>query len=212
MSKPQIIEQDNYEVALKIARDKWAKQDLAVQAQRCNAEIRQSGDQTTVVLDFLYTKCEVTHPDGQVRFAEKEGEPDIWEQILMLHYIGSDFPLVQSEKVIAYSEIPDGKFYDAAYKKRTRGFMLKVFGDRPDAMLAAAKSLGATQADMGDVSACVRAFPNINLYLVMWRGDDEFPPDASILLEDRIQGFLDAEDIAVLGGITVSRVVKALNR
>jgi len=58
----------------------------------------------------------------------------------------------------------------------------------------------------------VRAFPLVDVHVLLWRGDDEFPPDASVLLGERIRGFLDAEDTAVLAGLVVSYLAKAASR
>ncbi len=127
--RPAVIEQDNYEVALKLARENWRKLDPALQAELCGAGFSVSSGQARLALPFLGRPTEVTHPEGEVRFAKKEEEPAMWEQILVLHYLASNKPVPDSEKLIAFSEIPDGRFYDAAYQKRTRNFLLGVCGN-----------------------------------------------------------------------------------
>lgn len=207
-AKPTVIEQDNYEVALKLTQEKWRAQEPTEQSRRCGADFVEQGGEAIASLLFLYRQVEVTHPGGEVRFASAEGQPAIWEQILILHYLTSEGELSSSEKLIAYSELPDGKFYDAAYQKRTKNYLLGVFGRAPDLLRATAEAVGAEFTEMGDISFRVQAFPNLRLQIIMWRGDDEFPPDASILLEERIQSYLNAEDVAVLGGMAVGLLAK----
>jgi hypothetical protein len=43
--------------------------------------------------------------------------------------------------------------------------------------------------------------------LVLWSGDEEFPPDATVLFDQSIQGLLSAEDIAVMSGSLVYRLI-----
>jgi hypothetical protein len=49
--------------------------------------------------------------------------------------------------------------------------------------------------------------PRIAIHLALWEGDDEFPPEAGILFDANIQHELAAEDIAVLSGILVYRLM-----
>jgi hypothetical protein len=205
--------QDNYEAALRIAQERWRALDPARQAARSGAEARRSeSGGGAVSVRFLERDFEVTHPDGRVRLAGAEAAPPVWEQILVLHYLCSERPVPDSDRVIAFSEIPDGRFYDATYQRRTKLQLLRVFGEAPERLLDAARAAGAQPASMADVAVTVRAFPLVDVHVLLWRGDDEFPPDASVLLGDRIRGFLDAEDTAVLAGMVVSHLAKAARR
>ena len=41
------------------------------------------------------------------------------------------------------------------------------------------------------------------MLLILWKGDDEFPPEGSILFDRGINKILSAEDIAWLSGMVV---------
>jgi hypothetical protein len=208
--QPVLIEQDNYQVALRLAQERWRSLDPERQAIRSGAEVGRGTDEKPVVsVNFLGQSVEVTHPWGIVRRADSKAALPLWEQILVLHYLCSERPVPTTARVIAYSEVPDGKFYDQAYQKRTKLYLLKVFGADPNRLLPASRSLGATPASFGDLSVRVPAFPRVDLYVVLWRGDEEFAPNASVLLGESIVSFLDAEDIAVLASILVGYLAKA---
>ena len=192
-----------------MVREKWRKQDPALQAKRCGAGFFLSGDEKIVKLPFFGQIMEATHPEGDVKSAESGEKPPISEQILILHYLSSDYPFPETDKLIAYSEIPDGKFYDAPYQKRTRNYLLGVFGTRLETLKAAAKMLDAEFEDRGDIAFSLEAFPKVRVHFVCWEGDDEFEPEASVLWENSVQAFLDAESIAVLGTMAVGRLAKA---
>lgn len=207
--RPEIIEQDNYEMALRLAQEKWRQLDPRRQAAHAGAELSEEKGRRIVSFAFLGERVEVTHPEGRVGRAGEGWVLPLWEQILILHYLCSERPVPVSDRVIAFVELPEGRFYDAAYQKRTKSRLLKVFGADPERLLAAARKLGAAPAALGDVAVKLRAFPRVDLYVALWRGDEEFPPDASVLLGERIIGFLDAEDTAVLASLVVGRLAKA---
>ena len=83
--------------------------------------------------------------------------------------------------------------------------------DLPETLLPAAARLGGRPWDRGDVSAVVPAFPRVEVHVVLYRGDDDFPPAATMLFSSDIASFQSAEDVAVLGGATVSRLARALS-
>ena len=208
--KPDLVEQDNLEVAQRLARERWRSLDPVRQAARAGAEARPSEDgQHVVSFSYFAQDIEVTHPGGEVGRAGGSDPLKLPEQILLLHYLCSGEPIPEGDRIIAYSEIPDGRFYEDAYQRRTRNFLLAVFGEDPDKMAGAAKTLNAEPAELGDVSVKVRALPLIDIYPVLYRGDEEFPADASVLLGERIRGFFNAEDTAVVAGLSVSYLARA---
>ena len=208
--KPHLVEQDNLEVAQRLAQQRWRSLDAKQQAARAGAQARQGeAGQHIVSLSYFAQDIEVTHPGGEVRRADGNDPLKLPEQILVLHYLCAEGPIPDGDRVIAYSEIPDGKFYDDAYQRRTKLFLLGVFGAQPERMPEAARTLNAEPAELGDFSVKVRAFPLVDIYPVLWKGDEEFPADASVLLSERITGFLNAEDAAMVAGLTVSYLARA---
>ena len=133
----------------------------------------------------------------------------IWDAILVLHYLGSDGPLPPRDEPIAFGDLPEGRFYDPAFQGRCRVPLERRFGPAPEKLLAAAEKLGGRAWDRGDVSVVIPAFPRVDVYLVFYRGDVEFPPSATVLFSSDVAAFLSAEDIAVLGGAVVSRLGRA---
>ena len=57
-------------------------------------------------------------------------------------------------------------------------------------------------------SAPFTAFPRAPLTYVLWKGDDEFPPDASILFDSTVSDYLSNDDIHNLCESIVWRLVR----
>jgi len=53
-------------------------------------------------------------------------------------------------------------------------------------------------------------FPRVEAVVVLFKGDEEFPPEANILYKDDIVNFLPLEDVAVLSGLVAGRLKRAL--
>jgi hypothetical protein len=82
--------------------------------------------------------------------------------------------------------------------------MVTTFGGKPDLLLKVATELyGAVPFDQGDVSVVVRALPHVPIALILWEGDEEFPPEGNVLFDRSIIGLLSAEDVAWLSGMVV---------
>ena len=51
------------------------------------------------------------------------------------------------------------------------------------------------------------SFLSVPVALVLWRGDEEFPPDGTILFDRTVSKLLSAEDIAWIAGMVVYPLV-----
>lgn len=202
----QILEQDNYKVALGLAREAFALLDPEAQALRCGGKLVAAPP--SIEVPYFDLRCIVSHPDGAVRV---EGSPEPlreWEHILLLHYLTSTARVPREEDPIPFSEVPSGAFYDAAFQRRVKNHFLSVFAAKPHLLAPAAVKLGGEAVPgAGDVTARIAAFPRVILTFSLWRADEEFPADMRLLLSSSIAAYLSTEDIAVLGGIAAGKLM-----
>ncbi len=129
------------------------------------------------------------------------------EKIVIAHYLLKANGSKLTGNLINFRQIPDGHFYYSAFQKRATDPLRFTFGGNPRALLDCGVELGATPSTYGDYSIRVSVLPRVPLILVVWKGDDEFPPEASILFDDSIVNYLPIEDIAVISGMTVYRLM-----
>ena len=200
---------DDYKKAFEIAKVDLEKANPKRIADQSGASLSydQEGS-VTLSLEFLNKQLDIEWPSMRFSAAKDKKEIPIQQQVLILHYLqGCQGSKVEGQWV-AYQEIPDGRFYLDAFVQRAKQPLLKAFGSTPDLLPDLAKQLYDAQPfDHGDVSVVVRALPKIPVALLIWRADDEFPPEASILFDRSIQEILSAEDIAWLAGMVVYPLV-----
>jgi hypothetical protein len=126
---------------------------------------------------------------------------------LLEHYaIAKTTPL--KGKLVKFKDIPGGHAYEGAFDKRAIQPVAQFFGEKPAEMTQAAKLLGGVERSFGDASFEVEALKGIPLTYILW-GVEEFPAVANILYDESASNYLPTEDLAVLGEVTTSRLIKA---
>jgi len=81
-----------------------------------------------------------------------------------------------------------------------------TFSFRLDAFRAAAEKMGAEAVKHGDAGYCFTLIGDYRMQILIWQGDDEFPPNAQVLYSDNFADGFAAEDRVVAGDILISTI------
>ena len=143
---------------------------------------------------------------------QSNGNPvPIPEKIIILHYLLTARGESLKRNLITFRQIPEGPFSYSAFLKRALEPLIQTFGSEPQRLLDCGFKLGGIQAELGDVSVTFNALPRVPVTIVVWGGDDELPPEGSILFDESIVSYLPSEDIAVMCGMMVYELIQ-INR
>ncbi len=203
---------DDFEQALELGKRELAGKNPHLLARFSGTTIqRDEGGHPSLSLRFLGRPISIPWPGLEIRTQDNGGSLSIQQQILIFHYLLGAW---RSSGVkilgdwIAYREVPDGRFYLDAFLKRAQRPLVQAFGEQPERLVELAQSgYGARPFDQGDHSVIVHPLPLVPVALILWRGDEEFPPDGNILFDRSISSILSAEDIAWLAGMVVYPLV-----
>ena len=55
----------------------------------------------------------------------------------------------------------------------------------------------------GDIAYQLEIFPGYLVQMILWEGDEEFPPSSQILFSDNFPVSFAAEDMAVMGDVII---------
>ncbi len=195
---------DDYRKAVELGKKELMGKDPKQIAHRSGAICDEGDDGTALSIDFLNRNIVVSWPELDFRYTTDGDEVPIQQQVLLLHYLNLATNVRISGEWIAYQEVPDGKFYLDAFLRRAKSPMVQGFGSNPELLVKlATKVYGATLLDQGDLAVVVQALPLVPVALILWKGDDEFSPEGTILFDRTVSRVLSAEDIAWLAGMII---------
>jgi hypothetical protein len=130
-------------------------------------------------------------------------------QILILHYLSSCADVGVKDRDVSFAMLPAGSVYASAFDHRVLRRVSTEFGDRTALLVEAGERLGGTRLAMGDASVRLLPFPKMPVKIIVWRGDDEIPANASFLFDESAADILPVEDLCVLAEDTVERLINA---
>jgi len=199
------ISKESFELALRLATTKLSN-------MKAEEICRNSGasriDDDRILIHYLNRPYQVVISTGEISLEDKEENVPIKDQILILHYLTQANGTPFTNKVITYGQIGGGKFYVPVFIKRNIDPMLKSFSHRPELLLELAQKIGGAKATYGDVSVSIDPFPKVRIFFILWKGDDEVPPNGTILFDGNIPHYLTSEDVCVLTETLVWKLVR----
>jgi len=200
-----------YELAYKLAHGQLAKiDDIEQQCLKSGARYQVTDSRKVIIIEYLNQSYQITLPDIDISLKDSEEKVLLRDKILILHYLTLAKGTPIANKIIAYKELPEGASYFPTFYKRAIKPLLDYFGKQPHLLVDAAAKLGGQKVDYGDVSVTINAFSRVPITLVLWRGDEEFPPEGNIIFDSTIPDYLSTEDINVLCEAIAWRLVKLL--
>ena len=160
-----------------------------------------------VLIPYLGRQYALIMENESIFFEEASSSLKIPDQVLLLHYLITARGVPVGEQWITFREVPSGSFYYAAFVRRAINPLLKCFGHDPSLLSDVAQVIGQVLSSPGDAALKVFALPRVPVVLSVWRGDEEFPPQANVYMDQSISSYLDTEDIAYLSGAVVYKIV-----
>lgn len=200
---------DDYKAAIALAAAELKKINPKRLVPRTGSEYFFDGEKEWLVVPYFGQGRRISWPEIVVTKENGEGEVSLTEQILILHYILRCTGEPLSGINIDFRQVPQGSFYWSAFVARAKKPLLETFGLDLDFYMEVARRLGGQPTEVGDAGARFLAFPLVPVIHALWRGDEEFPPDANILFDETISLHLSTEDIAALAGASVYRLMGA---
>ena len=198
---------DDFLNALTLAREKLPSLNLEELRRNAGAEYSSLSEEKKILLPYLGRMVEVTYPEGKVGYCEGNDNLSLQEQGLILHYLLGIKDIPCTGKLITFREIPSGEFYYQPFLKRVQAPLVTSFGSDQELLRRTGAKLGGKDGNLGDFSMCFCPLPKIPITLILWKGDEEFPPDGTVLFDSSIKSFLPAEDIVFLAGSLVYRLI-----
>ncbi len=200
----------NERVALVLARQRLAELSPREVAFRSGTrfEPASAGDEEgTFYVPLLGRLYAVAFPSGEVTPLYGGPEPGPAVALLVLHYLAHADGLPMADRWASFRELPDGLVYDRAVRARVEPSLVATFGDQLKRLDRAAREVGGVPITVGDAAYAFDALPRVRLAVALYLGDEELPTAARLLYDAAAGHYLPTEDLAVLGGMLVGRLL-----
>ena len=209
--------EETYEVALAKAQGDLRKLDPYETAYKAGCNYSAVGEAGTpsrssgggqFSVPFFGAEHTVVAPAMSVHAAGGP-EPDISTRLILLHYLIHADGTPPADHWAAFRELPNALVYDPAFQGRSSLRLVHEYGHDPKGFAAAAENLGGEKLAFGDVSYLFRVLPRLRMAVILHVGDEEFGPAVNVLFDAAAGHYLPTEDLAVLGGLLASKLIKA---
>jgi len=207
----ELPKQKNYQQAFELACATLREKDLRERAEKAGAVYCKREDREEITLAFFSEPCEIIFPHVEFLSPSKK-VVSLVTRVLLLHYLLQADGTPVSGRWVAYKEVPGALLYGAVFARRVTEPLEKKFDRSARLFREAGLRLGGEPGPTGDASLFLRAFPCVPLYLVLWEGDEEFPPKVQFLFDSTVHHYLPLEDMVVLGQMAAGRMIRQLTR
>ena len=142
-------------------------------------------------VNLLGKEYAISYPQYAIRALDGGVLPTLPTQTFLLRYLLESKKVVWSGEWKTFREMPWGEMYIKPYTGRvlTR---------------AACKKMGAEPVNHGDAGFRFDLIGDFQMQILVWEGDEEFPPNAQVLYTDNFADGFAAEDRVVAGDILIS--------
>lgn len=210
-------ERKNYEVAnecaYQLACQKLAEiTDIKQQCRNSGTRYQEVDSTKKIFIQYLDLSYQITFPEVTISVEGSTEDVPVKDRLLILHYFLSAKGTPLANKLVTFRELPEGKVYSPTFDKRTSQPLLDCFGRNPQLLLGAARVLGGKEADYGDTAVTINAFSRVPITIVLWRGDDEFSAQSSVLFDTTISDYLPTEDITILCEVITWRLIRSVKK
>ncbi len=197
-----IVENHKEEVPFAHYEERFRQLDPAEAETRLG--VRWDGNEFYV--NLLGREFAIAHPVYGIRALDGGKLPPLPVQTFLLRYLLEGKQVEWAGAWKTFREMPWGEMYIKPYTGRVLTRAAFTFGTRVAAFRAAAEKMGAAAVKHGDAGFQFDLMGGYRMQILVWEGDEEFPPNAQVLYSDNFaQGFA-AEDRVVAGDILISTI------
>ena len=155
-------------------------------------------------LTLLGRDFAISHPDYAIRALDGGTLPPLPTQTFLLRYLLESRDVAWKGEWKTFREMPWGEMYITPYTGRVLTRAAFTLGTRIGKFRTAAEKMGAEPVPHGDAGFRFTLVGGYEMQILVWEGDEEFPPSAQVLYSDNFAEGFAAEDRVVAGDILIS--------
>ena len=178
----------------------------ALDPQEAAARTGAKWDGKEFYVNLLGREFAISHPDYAIRALDEGKLPPLPTQTFLLRYLLESKTVAWSGEWKTFREMPWGEMYIKPYTGRVLTRAAYTFSFKLDAFRKAAEKMGAAPVKHGDAGFLFDLIGGYQMQIMVWAGDEEFPPNAQVLYSDNFAEGFAAEDRVVAGDILITAI------
>ncbi|GHU52480.1 hypothetical protein FACS1894200_13030 [Spirochaetia bacterium] len=211
-AKPLGVKGQMYDVPLAHYQGIYEKLLPQEAAERCGLVFTGIAEGGYFHVRLMGTEYRAAFPSFELRSIKDgsivENQP---EKILIIRYLCEAQFVLCSGKQLSYNEVPSGPLYYRNFegrclKRAAFTFANDITGFRKIVKEKEERGLAVETLDKGDAGYRFEFLNGLYMSLLLWTGDEEFPPSAQMLFDDNFVFAFAAEDLAVVGEVAIRRL------
>ena len=196
------VENHKEEVPFAHYEEQFSKSNPAEATARMDA--KWNGKEFFVTL--LGREFAISHPQYAIRATDGGVLPPLPTQTFLLRYLLESKKAAWNGTWKTFREMPWGEMYIKPYTGRVLTRAAYTFSFKLAAFSAACEKMGAVKLPHGDAGYQFELIPGFHIQILIWQGDEEFPPNAQVIYSDNFAEGFAAEDRVVAGDILISTI------
>ena len=184
----------------------YEEQFAALAPETAVARMGAQWDGKEFYVNLMGRRYAISHPVYAIRALDGGALPPLSVQTFLLRYLLESKSTPWGGTWKTFREMPWGEMYIKPYTGRVLTRAAFTFGTRIAAFRAACEKMGALPLKHGDAGYQFELVDGFFMQILVWEGDDEFPPNAQVLYSDNFAEGFAAEDRVVAGDILISTV------
>ena len=163
-------------------------------------------DGAEFTLRLLGREFAIAHPGYAIRALDGGAVPPLPTQTFLLRYLLEGKNIKWKGQWKTFREMPWGEMYIQPYTGRVLTRAAFTVGTRVVAFRKAAERMNAVKLPHGDAGYQFELVHGYQMQILVWEGDEEFPPNAQVLYSDNFETGFAPEDRVVAGDILISTI------
>lgn len=148
----------------------------------------------------------ITHPEFSISGEGGTALKSLPAQTFLMRRLLEGKQTAGSRDFLTFREMPWGELYIQPFTGRVLQRAAFSFGTRLEAFRAACTAMGGLPLQAGDAGFEFTLLGNYRLRMLLWAGDDEFPPSAQLLYSANFVDAFAAEDRVVAGDLLCNEI------
>ena len=160
-------------------------------------------------MNFVGNRYAVSFPQFSIRTIAKNVQSDQLAvigpaYILVIRYLLEGRAVPALGNYLTFREIPWGSVYNDNFTGRCIKRLAFSYGNSQDLFSEIMEAMNAKPIKGGGTAYELAFMDGLFIRYLLWAGDDEFPPSSQILFSDNFPSAFTAEDLAVIGDVTIN--------